>query len=71
MWDRARDVITNPNADREIWLVLGAAMSRQELVMQAGKARPSNEMIQIYALLQVAWSAVSQCGARLRIFCSP
>lgn len=71
MWERAREVITDPNADREVWLVLGAAMSKQAIVKQSRLAQPTSEMIQIYALLQVAWSAVSQCGARLRVFCSP
>ena len=63
--------MSKPYADREVWLVLGAAMSLAEVAAQARKPRPSDEMIQIYALLQVAWSAVTQCGGRLRIFCSP
>jgi hypothetical protein len=71
MWAQVRDVIVDPNADREVWLVLGAAMSRQAIIEQAERESPSCELIQIYALLQTAWSAISQCGARLRVFCSP
>ncbi|MGW6227712.1 hypothetical protein ACWFQT_11390, partial [Cellulosimicrobium cellulans] len=69
MWRCARSVITNPSADREVWLVLGGTLSKKALVEAIEK--PTPELIQIYALLQSAWSAVSQTGARLRVFCSP
>ncbi|WP_175304941.1 DEAD/DEAH box helicase [Arthrobacter globiformis] len=69
MWSHARSVITNPNADREVWLVLGAAMS--ESALRAAVENPTPQLIQIYSLLQTAWSAVSQVGGRLRVFCSP
>ncbi len=69
MWSHARSVITNPNADREVWLVLGAVLS--ESALRAAVENPTPQLIQIYALLQTAWSAVSQVGGRLRVFCSP
>lgn len=68
-WAHARSVIRNPNADREVWLVLGATLSLSYVRKVA--AKPPPELIQLYALLQSAWSAANQVGARLRIFCSP
>jgi hypothetical protein len=54
-----------------VWLVLGNALSKGELTTQAGKKKPAAEAIQVFSLLQTTWGAVSQLGARLRIFCSP
>lgn len=71
MWKHIRSHITNPDIDREVWIVLGKSMSKQRLETEAKKARPRAEAIQVFALLQATWGAVSQLGARLRIFCSP
>ncbi|MCU1694670.1 MAG: box helicase [Mycobacterium sp.] len=71
MWKHIRAHITDPDIDREVWIVLGKAMSKEKLQEQARKRRPSAEAIQVFALLQATWGAVSQLGARLRIFCSP
>ena len=69
LWSYARSVITDPSADREVWLVLGAALSAS--AVRDAVDNPTPELIQIYALLQTAWGAISQTGARLRVFCSP
>jgi hypothetical protein len=71
MWKHIRSHITNPDIDREVWIVLGKSMSKQRLQAEARKAKPKAEAIQVFALLQATWGAVSQLGARLRIFCSP
>lgn len=71
MWKHIRSHITNPAVDREVWIVLGKSMSKQRLQTQSKKAKPTAEAIQVFALLQATWGAVSQLGARLRIFCSP
>ncbi|WP_319446138.1 MULTISPECIES: DEAD/DEAH box helicase [unclassified Mycobacterium] len=71
IWQRARDIITDPTAHKEVWIVLGAGMSIKEVRAELDKTRPADEVIQIYALLQTAWSTVAQCSAQLRIFCSP
>lgn len=71
MWQRARDIITDPTAQKEVWIVLGAGMSIEEVRAELHKPDPADEVIQIYALLQTAWSTVAQCSAQLRIFCSP
>ena len=71
IWQHIRDVICDPRAEREVWLVIGRALSRSALETQARRPQPSAEALQIYSLLQTTWGAVSQVGARLRIFCSP
>lgn len=74
MWKHIRSRIAAPDTDREVWLVVGSAMSKRELEAQASRrypAKPEPEAIQVFSLLQTTWGAVSQLGARLRIFCSP
>lgn len=71
MWAHIRRVISNPNAEREVWLVLGQALSIQALKEQARKVPPAAEAMQVFSLLQTTWGAVSRLGARLRILCHP
>jgi superfamily II DNA or RNA helicase len=70
-WKQIRAVIANPQANREVWLVLGQALSVTRLQEELGKKKPAPQVMHIFSLLQTAWSATSQMGARLRIFCSP
>ncbi|GAB2472251.1 DEAD/DEAH box helicase [Jatrophihabitans fulvus] len=71
IWKHVRERIADPNTDREVWLVVGNSLSRSALEKQAKKAKPAAEAIQVFSLLQTTWGAVSQLGARLRVFCSP
>jgi hypothetical protein len=70
-WKQIREVIADPQADREVWLVLGQSLSVARLKEELGKSKPAPQVMNIYSLLQTAWAATSQMGARLRIFCSP
>ncbi len=71
MWNHIRQVASNPGGEREVWLVLGRSLSRDSLQHEAQRTPPSPEAIQVFSLLQTTWGAVSQLGARLRVFCSP
>jgi superfamily II DNA or RNA helicase len=71
IWSHLRSRIQAPDTEREVWLVLGNALSKGELTTQAAKRKPTAEAIQVFSLLQTTWGAVSQLGGRLRIFCSP
>ena len=71
IWSHIRSRIQALDTEREVWFVLGNALSKGELTTQAGKKKPAAEAIQVFSLLQTTWGAVSQLGARLRIFCSP
>lgn len=70
-WKQIREVIANPQADREVWLVMGQSLSVASLKAELSKTKPAPQVLNIYSLLQTAWAATSQMGARLRIFCSP
>jgi len=71
MWSHIRSRVQDPQTSREVWLVLGNALSKSHLESQALKDKPAPEAIQVFALLQTTWGAVSQLGGRLRVFCSP
>jgi hypothetical protein len=71
IWQHIRGVIADPQSEREVWLVIGRSLSRSALEAEALRSKPKAEALQIYSLLQTTWGAVSQVGARLRIFCSP
>lgn len=71
IWKHVRGVISDPQAEREVWLIVGRSLSRSALVAEGRKQRPAAEALQVFSLLQTTWGAVSQLGARLRIFCSP
>jgi superfamily II DNA or RNA helicase len=71
LWAHLRGVISDPQAEREVWLLLGRSLSLAALSREAGRPHPAAEALQVFSLLQTTWGAVSQLGARLRIFCSP
>ena len=71
IWNYARAVITNPAADREVWIVMSGGIRKSALREELDAPKPSAEMIQLFALLQSAYDTVSAVGARLRIFCRP
>lgn len=71
MSEHIRDHITAPDIEREVWLVIGNALSKRHLQEQAAKAPPAAEPIQVFSLLQTTWGSVSGLAGRLRIFCSP
>lgn len=66
-------MIANPQSEREVWIVLGQSLSVERLKRELAKKKnpPAPEVLQIFSLVQATWSATSQMGARLRIFCSP
>lgn len=43
----------------------------KEALNAEAKPKGAAEAIQVYALLQTAWGAISQVGAKMRVFCSP
>lgn len=69
-WDQIDAVIQSHAATREVWLVLGACLSKSALHDELAKENPKPIALQVHALLTAAWSASQQCGIRLRVFCS-
>jgi len=70
VWDRIRSCVSDPQTEREVWIVLGNCLSKDALRTEA-RPKGAAEAIQTYALLQTAWGAISQVGAKMRVFCSP
>lgn len=71
LWRTIRALIADPQAEREVWLVLGNSLSKKALREQSRKNKPTPEALQALTILHATWVAVSQTGARLRVFCSP
>ncbi|MEV8149141.1 hypothetical protein AB0O52_13515 [Arthrobacter sp. NPDC080073] len=69
-WDQVDAIIQSHAAEREVWLVLGACLSKSALSDELAKENPKPVALQVHALLTAAWSAAQQCGIRLRVFCS-
>lgn len=70
-WTRVREVLRDPQATREIWLLIGSGLSLASLEAERSKQTPAAEVVQILYSLQATWASVSAVGARLRVFCSP
>jgi superfamily II DNA or RNA helicase len=71
LWNQINEIIKDPTASREVWILLGNELSREHFDNDRKSTRPSPEIIQILYLLSTTWHAVSEIGAKLRIFCSP
>jgi superfamily II DNA or RNA helicase len=71
LWREIQDVIRDPSASREVWLLLGQAFSKAAFEVEQRKENPAPQMIQVIYLLQSSWGAVSAIGARFQIWCSP
>jgi superfamily II DNA or RNA helicase len=69
-WYAVNQVVQSHAATREVWLVLGACLSKSALEAELSKNEPSPVAVQVHALLTAAWSSAQQCGIRLRVYCS-
>jgi hypothetical protein len=69
-WRHINERVQSHAVDREVWVVVGASLSKKGLADQLGGS-PNPEAVQAYVLLTGLWSAAQQCGVRARVFCSP
>jgi hypothetical protein len=69
--DRILEIVRDPNAHREVWILLGQCLSKASLDAARAKTQPAPQLVQIFYLLQSLWSQVSAVGAQLKVFCSP
>lgn len=67
----ATRVSSSPNGQREVWLVLGALLSKSKASTQLKTKSASPEVIQMFMLLSSLYSDCASVGATLRVFCSP
>jgi superfamily II DNA or RNA helicase len=71
LWQRLENRIRDPNAEREVWLVLGSTLSKNVLEKALRSDDPLPEAIQATHLLQSTLASIGGSNARLKILCSP
>jgi len=69
-WAKIQSRISDPSIDKEVWLVLGGILSKDELIIQLQKDRNNSVAIQTLMLLNATLANVGSIGAKLKIFCS-
>jgi hypothetical protein len=65
-----RRAVKDPNADREVWLVLGNLLSKNTLQTMLSRNSPPGYAIQAAYLLFSTLTNTAAAGARLRVFCA-
>jgi superfamily II DNA or RNA helicase len=71
LWRRFDVCLRNPNIEREVWLILGATLSRKDLIAELRKDTSAPEALQATHLLNSTMASVAASNARLKILCSP
>ena len=69
IWNSIKQLIRNPTASREVWIVLGNAFSLKEFQKLHQAKEP--ETIQIIYMLQSTWSNINKVATQFKIYCSP
>jgi hypothetical protein len=69
--DDIRRTVKDPNADREVWLMLGNLLSKETLETLLLKNSPPAYAIQAAYLLFSTITNSAAAGARMRVFCAP
>lgn len=71
IWGRIRSLLRLPHAQKEVWLVLGNALSKKDFEAQLRGRKPAHEAMQGAYLLEGLISAAMSLSIRVRIFCMP
>jgi hypothetical protein len=69
IWDGLQAMLARQGTEREVVMVLGAALDRARLFAQARRNVPSAPAVHCIHLLRSTMAAVGGVNARLRIFC--
>ena len=70
LWRRMRETMVDPQATREVWIMLGHGPPQSLLRSESKRRPPRAEVIQMLFSLQATWGAVASTGARLRVLSS-
>jgi superfamily II DNA or RNA helicase len=70
IWDQISTLLRNPNAQREVWLVLGQSLSKQSLINELNRRNTRPYAIQAAYLLRSTLSSIVSIGGNLRVLCS-
>jgi len=69
LWSGLQAILTRQGTEREVVMVLGAALDRDRLFQQARRNRPSAPAVHCIHLLRSTMAAVGGVNARLRVIC--
>ena len=69
IWNGLQAMLARQGTDREVVMVLGAALDRHRLFTQARRSNPPAPAVHCIHLLRSTMAAVGGVNARLRIFC--
>lgn len=69
IWRRLEEILARPGTEREVVMVLGAALDRDRLFAQARRNAPPAPAVHCIHLLRSTMAAVGGVNARLRILC--
>lgn len=69
IWSRLRGLLSSQSTEREVVMVLGAALDRNRLFDQARRAKPPAPAIHCIHLLRSTIAAVASVNARLTVIC--
>lgn len=69
IWSRLDALLRNHNTEREVAIVLGAALDKMRLFAQARQAKPPAPAIHCVHLLRSTMAAAASVNARLSVFC--
>ncbi|MGP0083542.1 MAG: hypothetical protein ACLP0B_07930, partial [Steroidobacteraceae bacterium] len=69
IWDGLQSILARQGTDREVAMVLGAALDRDRFFAQARRDTPPAPAAQCIYLLRSTMAAVGSVNANLRIFC--
>jgi hypothetical protein len=69
IWEALQEILARPGTEREVVMVLGAALDRDRLFTQARRNAPPAPAVHCIHLLRSTMAAVGGVNARLRILC--
>ena len=71
LWAKMEGRIRVPNVEREVWIILGATLSKKGWEQELRRNDPAPEAIQTTYLIQSTLASIGGANCRLRILCSP
>ena len=69
IWDELERLLRQQDTEREVVLVLGACLERNQLLDQASDVPPTINATHAIQLLRSTMAAVAGVGARLKVIC--
>jgi len=69
IWNAIEELKLNPNAQKEVWVVIGGSFSKKRFIKELTKDNPNAEVIQAALILKNTLAAIGSLGASFKVFC--